>query len=277
MKEIKNDSSPNSITVLGSGTSTGIPIIGCSCKVCKSNKKENKRLRTSLFIETSESKHILVETSPDLRYQLINNNISDVDCAIISHDHADHLHGIDDLRPLCFGPPTKRIPVYCEKKSSKTIKKRFPYIFDKKPLIGGGIPLLDLRPVTVGKNKLQTVDICGESFQFFLLPHGRCQSLGFIHNSFIYMPDCSHVPPSLLKLLHAINPTLLVITCLQDSPHETHLNIDKSFQYIDKIAPKRAVLIHMNHNLDHDKLALKAAEKFNLPVEPAYDGAKYHY
>ena len=100
------------ITVLGTGTSTGIPQVGCSCVVCTSLDHRDQRMRSSIFIETKSGKNILVDTTPDLRTQLLNNKISMLDFAIITHDHADHLHGIDDLMPFCFGPPMREIPVY---------------------------------------------------------------------------------------------------------------------------------------------------------------------
>ena len=113
---------------LGTGTSTGIPMLGCFCVVCQSLDHRDKRLRTSIYLETSSGKRILVDTTPDLRTQFLSNQISDIDFVIMTHDHADHLHGIDDLRPLTFGPPAKVIPLYCNHPTKKQINDRFNFI-----------------------------------------------------------------------------------------------------------------------------------------------------
>ena len=126
----------NKILILGSGTSTGIPIPGCLCEVCLSTNLKNKRLRTSIILKFKNDdkkghseKTLLIDTTPDLRQGLLNHKINNVDAAIITHTHADHLHGIDDLRPLCFGPPSKTIPIYTLPEDKQDLVQRFPYIF----------------------------------------------------------------------------------------------------------------------------------------------------
>ena len=262
------------ITVLGSGTSTGTPMVGCKCAVCQSNNPKDKRLRSSILITTPDNKNILVDTSPDLRLQLLTHNITHVDAVIITHDHADHLHGIDEIRPLCFGPPQKIIPVYASTQTANQIAKRFSYIFNPQtPILGGGIPLLQLNPITIAQDSLNRITIAAQSFDFFTLPHGRCFSTGFIHHSFAYVSDCQDISPEIIEHLNQKQLEFLLITCLQETPHDTHLNTSHCFELIKKISPKKAGLIHMNHHLGHQRLSELAPEN----TFPVFDGMKYRY
>jgi phosphoribosyl 1,2-cyclic phosphate phosphodiesterase len=267
----------NTLIALGTGTSTGIPMIGCHCKVCTSLDHRDQRLRSSIFIETRTGKKILVDTTPDLRTQLLTNKISSVDFVIITHDHADHLHGIDDLRPLTFGPPTKEIPLYCNLATKKSIEKRFHYIFKhhhaRNPHIGGGIPRLNLNVVENEKR----VMIQGEEFYFFNYPHGHGVTMGFYHAGFAYIVDCMEIPETLLKKLKKLSIHLLVIDCLKRGDHATHLTVDKTFEYIKQINPERAGLIHMGHDLSHQHLAKMAHDIFGERVFPLYDQMNLHF
>jgi phosphoribosyl 1,2-cyclic phosphate phosphodiesterase len=266
----------NTITALGTGTSTGIPMPGCSCIACTSLDHRDQRLRTSIFIETKNGKKILVDTSPDLRTQLLANKISAIDFVIITHDHADHLHGIDDLRPICFGPPPKEIPVFTNAPTKLSMENRFPYIFKPSPLpnIGGGIPRLKLEAVELEKE----VIIEGETFFFFNYPHGYGQTMGFIHDSFAYIVDCSELPLEIITKLHEKKLDLLIIDCLQQKAHSTHLSVSKCFDYIKLINPKKAGLIHMSHHdFTHRSLATLAHDEFGPSVTPLYDQQKLFY
>jgi phosphoribosyl 1,2-cyclic phosphate phosphodiesterase len=280
----------NSVVILGSGTSTGVPTPGCHCKVCKSTNPKNKRFRASILIQTKTKKNILIDTTPDLRSQCLDNDIEWINATIITHEHADHLHGIDDLRPFCFGPPIKTIPVFTNETTAQAMIKMFPYIFqaDKvfhknRPIIGGGIPRLDLNPISFDNNKngdeLVSVQIEGESFQFFLVPHGHGESLGLYHDGLVYIPDCHEVPASLLGKIADLRPDVLIIDCLQHKPHQTHLNIQKCFDYIEKIQAKSTGLIHMNHHLDHQELENLAMSTFGKKqnVFPLYDRQRLPY
>ena len=261
------------VTILGSGTSTGIPLVGCRCPVCLSDNPKNKRLRTSVYLETAYGKRILVDTTPDLRVQLLTYKIHQLDAVIITHEHADHLHGIDDLRPLCFGRPPKRIPVHAAKSVVETITDRFPYIFrPRQPVIGGGIPLLDLHSMEEGKKKIQE-----EQFSFFMLPHGVGETMGFIHGKFAYLIDCHVVPDKVVERLRELELDFMLIDCVRRQAHQTHLNVEKAFDYIKRISPKRAGLIHMAHQLDHQVLQKEAEVFFDFPVFPVYDGQKIDY
>jgi phosphoribosyl 1,2-cyclic phosphate phosphodiesterase len=269
----------NVITILGSGTSTGIPMLGCDCRVCTSTNPKNKRLRTSVHIK-SEKSSFIVDTGPDLRAQLLNNKIKEIDFAIITHDHADHTHGIDDLRPLCFGPPVREIPIYTYKECLETLTAKFPYIFqaDKiftkdRPPLGGGIPRLKLYEVKAPG----TETINDEQFEFLLLDHGYGNALGFIHEKMAYIIDCHSISDEQIEILKNRDLELLIIDCVTDTEHKTHLNVDKAFDYISKIGPKQAGLIHMNHSLEHEELSNKAKESFDFPVFPVYDSMRLKY
>ncbi|MBP9680504.1 MAG: MBL fold metallo-hydrolase [Bacteriovorax sp.] len=268
----------NTLTALGTGTSTGIPMIGCSCQVCRSIDHRDKRLRTSIYIETAKGNRILVDTTPDLRTQFLSNKISDIDFAIITHEHADHLHGIDDLRPLTFGPPSKEIPLYCNKATREAILKRFEYIFLKRdlkkhPLLGGGIPRLSLHQVELEQECI----LHGEKFFFFNYPHGHGETMGFIHDKMAYIVDCMEIPAHLLKLLEQQNLELLILDCLQRANHSTHLTVEKAFHYVKAIRPKRCGLIHIGHDLSHIQLQKLAFLEFGEKVFPLYDQLKLFY
>tara|TARA_B100000029_G_C17572324_1_gene957049 strand:- start:254 stop:1090 length:837 start_codon:yes stop_codon:yes gene_type:complete len=273
----------NKILILGSGTSTGIPIPGCLCEVCQSTNPKNKRLRTSIILKFKNDdkkghpeKTLLVDTTPDLRQGLLNHKINRVDATIITHTHADHLHGIDDLRPLCFGPPARTIPVYVHSKDKKDLIQRFPYIFDnsqQKPQIGGGIPLLDLKTLDTSG----PISLLGKSFEFFLLPHGYGQTLGFSQGKFAYLIDCHDIPQQVLEFLKKRELDFLIMDCVCIKPHKTHLNVEKAFSFIKEISPKKAGLIHMGHEIDHDVLQKMAEESFDFPVFPLSDGMVLDY
>jgi phosphoribosyl 1,2-cyclic phosphate phosphodiesterase len=273
----------NTLTILGSGTSVGIPMVGCECSVCSSTNTKDKRLRTSILLNTKNDKSILIDTTPDLRYQLLRENVKNIDAAIITHDHADHVHGIDDLRPLCFNPP-KTIPIIAETNCSEILKTSFPYIFKasemfskERPVLGGGIPDLQLKVLDIKPGELKALDVEGEEITFFLLPHGYTSSLGIIHEDFAYIADCFKVPDNIVDELSKRSLSYLLINCLQEKSHETHLTVEKSFRYIDQIKPKEAGLVHMNHELSHDYLEKKAEEHFQFQVAPVYDGQIIEY
>lgn len=265
----------NTITIMGSGTSTGVPLVGCKCSVCTSLDHRDQRLRTSLFIETKKGQRIIVDTGPDLRTQLLKNKISAIDFAIITHEHADHLHGIDDLRPFSFGPPVKEIPVFTNAPTKAFIEERYPYIFKaaSRPSIGGGVPRLNIQSVEMEK----TTVINGEEFFFFSYPHGYGVTMGFIHDTFAYVVDCLELPDHLVKILNEKKLKLLIIDCLQRNPHQTHLTVEKSFNYIKEIKPERAGLIHMSHDLSHRGLSDLAEAQFGKNVFPLYDQLKLTY
>lgn len=267
----------NKITILGSGTSTGVPILGCNCQVCQSNEPRNKRLRTSALLTTAFGKSILIDASPDLRAQLLTAHISEVHGVIITHSHADHTHGMDDLRPFAF-KTKKDIPIYCDRTTATELSDKFPYIFQRhllfkdRPVLGGGIPLLNLE--IIGSEKHH---ICTEEMEFFSLPHGHTQTLGVRHGRMAYLVDCQEIPSETLRSLHDAKLEVLVIDCLREKPHDTHLHLDLTLEYIEKISPKISVLTHMGHEWDYLALLDQLERRGAKNVLPGIDGMSFLY
>jgi phosphoribosyl 1,2-cyclic phosphate phosphodiesterase len=267
----------NKITILGSGTSTGVPILGCKCKVCQSNDRRNKRFRTSALIHLPDERKVLIDASPDLRTQLLINKIEMVDSVIITHDHADHTHGMDDLRPFGF-TSGRSLPVYTDASAGRDLKRKFSYIFDRqnyfenKDILGGGIPLLDLFTIKDGSHK-----IFNEEFDFFSLPHGHENTMGLRHRKMAYIVDCREIPDQTLKKLSEARLELLIIDCLRPSPHQTHLHLELTLKYIDVINPKLAVLTHMGHEWDYLELSEELIRRGVKNTLPAIDGQSFLY
>tara|TARA_B100000886_G_scaffold333425_1_gene287456 strand:- start:313 stop:1134 length:822 start_codon:yes stop_codon:yes gene_type:complete len=263
------------VTFLGTGTSTGTPIIGCKCTVCMSKDSKDKRTRTSVYIKTSDGTSFVIDTGPDLRHQLLRENIDSCDFAIITHDHSDHLHGIDDLRPFTFLPKRRSMPVFSSNIHIPRISSRFDYIFKREELFnkrnpyrGGGLPLLNLHSLDELSSFFPDLEV-----EYFHLPHGTGFTSGLIFSKrFAYIIDCHEIPATALQKLQDLKLKCLVIDCLQINDHPRHLTVEKSFNYIEKIKPTKAYLIHMNHDLSHRKLDEMARKRFGNTVFVSYDG-----
>ncbi len=266
----------NTLIILGSGTSTGIPMANGDWGKCDPQNPKNSRLRTSIFLKTKNGSHIIVDTGPDMRTQCLKNNIEKINAAIITHDHADHLHGLDDLRPFCFGPPLKSIPLYTSKTSYELLETRFPYVFNPRPnasQIGGGIPLLELKSVELDKK----TKVDQDDFEFFQLPHGPGQTMGIIHEKMAYIIDCHEIPKDRLEYLAKAKLEILLLDCVTNAPHKTHLWLERSLEYAHKIKAKNTYLIHMGNKLDHKELETVCKEQAPLSVTPAFDGLTLSY
>ena len=268
----------NILTFLGSGTSTGIPIPGCSCGVCTSSNPKNKRLRSSLYVQEKSGINFIIDTGPDLRTQLLREKIDSIDFVIITHDHADHLHGIDDLRPLTFFPSKKTIPVFCHDIHLSSIKQRFNYIFDRESINknqsykGGGLPQLDLYPLEELNNKFKNLNI-----KWNLAPHGNGKTTIIHHSELTYLIDCHDITDPILNHLQKGANHLLVIDCVKYGRHPSHLGTDKTKEILLKTSPKRGFLTHLGHDLDHDKLESEFQQEVGDHVFLAYDGLKLRY
>lgn len=267
----------NKITLMGTGTSTGVPILGCKCHVCRSTDVRNKRLRTSALLESSSGKKILIDVSPDIRTQLLREDISSLDAVVITHAHADHIQGMDDLRPFGF-ITNESIPVYAAPDAAADLRRKFTYIFERdtyfkdKAILGGGIPLLDLHEASEGEHT-----IAGETVKLQPMPHGHEDTYAVIHGKCAYVVDTREIPEKVLTALRDAKLEVLVIDCLRYARHSTHLHLELSLEYIEKIGPKLAVLTHMGHELEHLELlqALKARGAKNVVI--GTDGASFFY
>ncbi|MCD6459716.1 MBL fold metallo-hydrolase [bacterium] len=245
------------ITFLGTGTSYGVPVIGCECEVCRSSSSRNKRLRSSLLI-TIDSKNILIDTTPDIRAQLLKTKIKHLDAILFTHYHADHILGLDDVRIFNRIQKTS-IPCFALKNTIDTIKTIFEYAFNPNTPEGGGLPQLTLNIVK------DSFDLFGTQITPVPILHGNLSIIGFKWKNFAYVTDCSFMPEDSKKLLYKINT--LVLNGLRYRPHSTHYSISESLDVIKQIQPKRAYLTHISHDVDHENL------KINLPdnVKIAYD------
>ncbi len=251
------------LTILGCGTSTGVPLIGCRCKVCTSKNPKDKRLRASAWLQT-QNRSILLDTSTDLREQALRAKISRVDAILYTHPHADHLNGIDEMRSFNF-IQQETIPVYGNSWTCEELRSRFTYIFSPGPVEGGGIPQLELRQFD---SQSPFIDVVGVQVIPLSLKHGSKECIGYRINSVAYITDCSHIPPTSLDRLKGLS--VLVLDCLRITPHSTHFNLDQALKIISQLKPKKTFLTHMGHDFGYKDWV----KKLPKGVQLAYDGLK---
>ncbi len=248
------------ITILGCGGSSGVPLIGCDCPVCKSPDAKNKRLRASILVEEKNTA-VLVDSSPDLRQQALNNNISKIDAVLFTHAHADHVGGLDDLRAFSH-ISNKPLPVYSDRKTLEELKTRFDYAFIPEVPKSWYRPCLIPHEIKGGK-KFTIGDMAIEPF---VQGHGKITTLGFRFGDFAYSTDTDFLPKETLENLRGVK--VWVVDCLRYEKAPTHSHLNQTLQWIKSVRPKTAILTHMGHEMDYQTL------KENLPegIEPAYDG-----
>lgn len=247
------------ICILGSGTSTGVPVVGCDCPVCTSTDPRNQRTRCSALLSHA-GKNILIDTSTDLRQQALREKIAHVDAVLYTHSHADHTHGIDDLRGFNLRHK-EAIPLYGSQRTLERIRDTFNYIFDdiENP---GYIPRLALNPVT------ETFELFGLDITPVPLAHGRMQAFGYRCGPLAYLTDCNEIPPSSLALLEGLE--LLVLDGLRFKPHNTHFNIAQAAQMAKRIGARQTLLTHLSHEVDHPR----HAPQLPAGIGFAYDGQR---
>jgi phosphoribosyl 1,2-cyclic phosphate phosphodiesterase len=244
------------ITILGSGTSTGVPMVGCHCQVCDSTDPRDKRTRASILVECG-GKRILVDTSTDLRRQALREGIPHVDAVLLTHTHADHIHGIDDLRGFHF-LHRRVVPCYGSRETMERVTTSFAYIFEGLGSEGYS-PLME--PFTVEA----PFDLFGCNVVPIPMRHGSFSATGYRFENAAYLTDCSFIPDSSLALLQGLD--LLVIDGLRYSPHPNHFNIEGALRVVQDLRPRRALLTHLTHEVHH-----KDGSKLPSGVEFAYDG-----
>lgn len=247
------------VTILGSGTSTGVPVPGCSCPVCLSEDPRNARTRCSALLSHG-GKNILIDTATDLRQQVLREKIGHIDAVLFTHTHADHIHGIDDLRSFNI-VSGQAIPIFGSRETLAVIRRNFGYIFDDD-LEPGYRPRLETRTID------GPFDLFGLAVEPLTLQHGSGVSLGYRVGSFAYLVDCSAIPDEAAARLRNIET--LVIDALRFRPHTTHFNIAQAIEAAGRIGARRTLLTHLSHEVDHARHAAQ------LPsgVELAYDGQR---
>lgn len=252
------------ITFLGTGTSHGIPVIGCSCAVCRSTDPRDKRLRTSIHVR-SQGFSFCVDTPPDFRQQCLREGIAELDAVVYTHSHSDHILGFDDLRRFCE-IEDKAIPVYGSERTLQDLGRVFQYAFDDAPKFRTYVrpePHVFEGAFELGGTRIVPV----------ALPHGRMTTSGLIfwrggRKRLAYMTDCQDVPEEALEAAHGAD--VLVLDALRHAPHSTHLSIDQALDVVSRLRPARTYFIHMCHDLGH------AATEAHLPdnVRLSYDGLR---
>jgi len=247
------------VTFLGTGTSTGVPVIGCRCRVCTSTHPRNQRLRQSVLLEAN-GQYGLIDTTPDLRLQLLRHPIPRLDFILFTHSHSDHLMGLDDIRPFNFRQ-RETVHAYANANTAKAIRRAFHYIWDDTTQIGGGKPQLDLRevtgPFTHGGVAITPIPVL----------HGEWTILGFRIGGFAYITDTNGIPADSLRLLEGVE--VLALDGLRPGPnHPTHFTIAQAVDCAKQVGAKETWLIHLAHEVEHDEVEAQLPEGVRL----AYDG-----
>jgi phosphoribosyl 1,2-cyclic phosphate phosphodiesterase len=246
------------ITVLGSGTSTGVPTIGCHCDVCTSSDPRDQRLRPSVLL-SYDGRNVLIDVTPDFRAQALRTGFDHIDAILFTHEHADHIMGLDDVRPFNFRQ-RGRIPIYAAGRTMEAIHRSFRYIFDGEE-----------KPSSVPQLESHTLD--GSPFDLFGLEfvpipvlHGRTPVYGFRFGRAAYLTDHSEIPEASLEKLRGLD--VLFLDALRHKPHPTHTTIDRSVATVEQVGARRAFFTHMCHDVAH----ARTEERLPPHIRLAYDG-----
>jgi phosphoribosyl 1,2-cyclic phosphate phosphodiesterase len=247
------------VTLLGTGTSTGVPSIGCECETCTSDDPRDKRLRVSVLVEHANLS-VLVDTSSDFRQQALRHGLRRLDAVLVTHCHADHIFGLDDIRPLNFRHGA--LGVYANERAWRDIRRIFQYVFEPSHY-GGGLPQVVAHTVVDGAPFCLAPELTVTPLEVI---HGRLPVVAYRFNDFAYATDLSEIPPATLERLRGLDT--LVLDCLRVTPHPTHLTLDTALAYVRELRPRRTYFTHIAHDIKH------ARDSALLPagVEWAYDG-----
>jgi phosphoribosyl 1,2-cyclic phosphate phosphodiesterase len=255
---------PLKVTVLGSGTSMGVPTLGCPCRVCHSNDPHDKRLRPSLLISRG-GQNVVIDTTPDFRQQALRVGLDRLDAILLTHGHADHILGFDDIRPFNIRQRSA-LPVYSNEETFRTIRRVFTYVFDDKPTLS-----------TVPSVTLNTIDsprkFLGVPFIPVPLLHGEMEVLGFRFGRAAYLTDFSKIPDSSMSLLEGLDE--LVLDALRDIPHPMHQTVEQALAIIQQLKPRRAWFTHIAHDLPHAETNERLVKMGFPHVQLAYDGLEF--
>ncbi|HEY3063356.1 MAG TPA: MBL fold metallo-hydrolase [Chloroflexota bacterium] len=249
------------VVILGTATSYGVPVIGCRCATCTSTDQRNKRTRASAYVETDEGVHLLIDSGPELRLQMLREGLSHVDAVLYTHLHADHTAGIDDLK--AFNARLGAIlPCFGDAPTGAALRERFAYAFAGTPWIGLiphiGFTAIDTAPFFVSGTCVQPIP----------MRHGAIRSTGYRIGKFAYLTDTSGVPAASRELLRDLQ--VLVVDALRWEPHPTHFSVPEALALVDDLQPEHAYLTHVGHTLEHQT----TNDKIGPRVEVAYDGLR---
>jgi phosphoribosyl 1,2-cyclic phosphate phosphodiesterase len=249
---------PIKITVLGSGTSSGVPTIGCTCKVCTSPDPRDQRLRPSILVQYN-GRNVVIDTTPDFRQQVLRAGLRHLDAILYTHAHADHIMGLDDVRPFNF-IQREHIPIFAAPDAMDTIQGCFRYIFETRET-ESSLPLVTPYLFDAGP-----IDLFGLAFEPVRLHHGRGTTFGFRFANAAYLTDHSDIPEESVARLE--NLDVLFLDALRHKPHPTHTTIERALAWVDRLRPRRAFFTHMSHDVLH----ARTEELLPPHVRLAYDG-----
>ncbi len=255
------------LVFLGTGTSVGVPMIGCECSVCRSTDPRNSRTRSSVLIELPGG-NLLVDTSPEMRIQLIRERVGQVHAIVYTHHHVDHLFGLDDARlfPRGIGGP---VPLFCEQEVEETIRRVFHYAFEPSAAMvpSGGIPQLRFERIRPG----EPFTVLDQKIIPIRLEHGRFRVLGFRIGDLAYCTDVNRIPEESWPLLEGVRT--FIVDALRHEPHPTHFHLDEALAAIERVNPRQAYLTHLSHSFDHEATELGLPPRVGL----AYDGLTLNF
>ncbi len=251
------------LTVLGSGTSMGVPTIGCDCAVCHSRDPRDRRTRPSILIGYNR-RQVMIDSTPDFREQALRENIQQLDAVFYTHTHADHILGIDDLRPLTYLHKPGKMPLFATPAACDFMRTMFRYIFEPTYKFGG-LPQVEMHPID------GTLELFGARFEPLTVIHGVTPILGFRFGSAAYLTDHSEVPEETIAKLRDLD--ILFLDALRYKPHPTHSTVEQSLKIVEAVQPKRTFFTHICHDLPHEETNALLPEGVKL----AFDGMKLEF
>lgn len=252
------------LTVLGSGTSMGVPTLACPCRVCHTDDPHDKRTRPSVLLSRG-GHNVVIDTSPDFRAQALRENIQRLDALVFTHGHADHILGFDDIRPFNMRQK-EHLPVYANQETIDVLRRTFAYVFDNAP-VQSTIPQVTLHVID------RPFELLGAQFIPIPLDHGGTRVLGFRVGGVAYLTDFSRLPEESKPLLAGLDD--LILDALRDAPHPMHLTVEQALGVVRELGPRRAWFTHISHDLPHEETNARLRAGGYPQVQVAYDGLRF--